>query len=676
MKKDKIIKIIDKNYKFDYEKILSWLTVIITTVIFSVVLVNKYFPVTEGWFQDYARYILKGNVIYKDFYCPVPPGYILITTLLCKMTNYSFIALRIYGILERILLISIVFVLLSRIFKEKIVAIALIVGSVIYSSTNTDLFYGYYQSALLFAILTLYFCVRMYEKFDTNNYKYAMLYGLAAGITFCMKQNTGAIFPTFIGIGYIFLTLRKNKKKAIGNILVAFLTAMCVLGLMFLILYCNGALKPFFEQVIGGTSSKGSIGTILFSFIPRMINKHSIAIFIICIVSFVIFNVNKFIKNNVLSSACCIVFYISFVIYMYLDIIRPFYGYNFQHLHSLSAIFYFMIVLSCCGCICIFLVKSYKYKNIQMDFVYYGVITLCLGFTYVLINRHRNWYTDFMTIRENRANLIYALFFFNMVYILYLMYEYIKEKKENGEKILLYIASWSLMYIHGMSYIVEDHGTLILFSLIIGDLLSIVIKFNCLKNILIGVFCIYSILTITIQKNNYTYNWWGVFTLPETYEAKYEYEDPKLYGIYGEKAQVETMNAIYNVINDNKKDGDTMYTFPHINYFNVMSDLDSPAFAKVHYFDVCSDSRASEDAKILQNHLPTFIVWQDLNDNEWATHEAIFRNGELCGQRELQKFYNEITQSGQYKLLGVYVINNSDPIYIWGKDDGRKWKVE
>lgn len=665
---------VEKKGKFDFEKLCSWLSVVITTVIFSLVLVNKYFPVTEGWFQDYARYILNGNVIYRDFYCPVPPGYILITTLLCKITNYSFMALRLYGVLERIILLSVVFTLLCRIFDKKITAFSLIVGSVIYASTNTDLFYGYYQSALLFAIITLYFCVRMYETFDTNNYKYAILYGLAAGITFCMKQNTGAIFPTFIGIGYIFLTLSKDRKKSIGNIFVGFLSAMSVLGMMFFVLYCNGALMPFIDQVIGGTSSKGALGTIFFSFIRRMLNRHSIAVLAICMALFILIKINKLIKNNRMSFISSIIFYVLFLMYMYFELISPFYGYSYQNLWTKSGMFYFIVAILVSGSICVFFNKLNK--NIQMSLVYYIIVTLCLGGTYVLISLYRNWYTAYLTIRENRANLIYALFFFNIVYIIYLMYKYKKENKEIGIKILLYIASWSLMYIHGMSYIVEDHGTLILFSLIMADLLSVVIKFNYLKNILVGMFCVYMIFTISVQRNNYTYNWWGVFTLPETYKASYAYEDPKLHGIYGEKSQVDTMNAIYSIVNNNKKNGDTMYSFPHINYFNVMSDLDSPAFAKVHYFDVCSDLRASEDAEILRNNLPTFIVWQELNESEWSTHEAIFRNGKLCGQRKLQEFYQEVTQSGQYKLLGVYTIYNSDPIYIWGVEDGRNWNVD
>lgn len=153
-----------------WEKVIAIITLSVLTVVFSLLLYDKYFPITEGWFHDYARYISQGEFIYRDFYCPVPPGLIWLTTLLCKLTDYSFLALRMYGIIERVFLLIIVFLLLSRVYSNKITFFSLLVGSVIYSSTNTDVFYGYYQTSLLFAMITLYFSVRMYESEEHSRF--------------------------------------------------------------------------------------------------------------------------------------------------------------------------------------------------------------------------------------------------------------------------------------------------------------------------------------------------------------------------------------------------------------------------------------------------------------------------------------------------------------------------
>lgn len=658
------------------ESFLAWLSFMIITLIFSLLLINKYFPITEGWLHDYSRYIDKGQFIYRDFYCPMAPGSIWVNFFICKITNYSFLAMRIFGIIERLCLLTIVFYLVSKIFSYKITTISIFTASIIYASTNTDVFYGYYQSALLFAIISLFFLVKMYENFDKNVYTFSIWFGIFAGLTFCFKQNTGGLFPTMIGIGYLILTLKKNIKKSILSILFSFFCAMGIISVLMIYLALNHALIPFWEQVIGGTSSKGSIISIFTSFVPRMINRNSLRIFAFCVVIFCLLKVctyivesnkqSKKIKQSIQICSDAIIIITSFIL-LYQYILEPFNLINwFANLQNLKYI-YVILLIAFCILFCLVLNHNHYDNSTQLTLLYYVGLTLLFLIYFIYADLNQNITTDYNVIRTSRADLIYALFYFNFFYILYLVYNYFCHT-ESGIKILLYIASFSFMYIHGMSYIVEDHGTLLLFSLILGDILSYKLLLNIAKNILVYVFCLSMTFTIVIQRNNFTYNWWGVNTLPTSYSAQCTYKDPHLKGFLGEKNQVEIMNKIYDLLQTNRNNGDTLYTFPHLNYFNVMSNLDSPTFAKVHYFDVCADEQARKDAQILRESLPTFIIWQEFQEDEWATHEAIFRNGNLCGQREIQKTYKELTESGVYTLLGTYFIQESDPIFIWKKN--------
>ena len=113
-------------------------------------------------------------------------------------------------------------------------------------------------------------------------------------------------------------------------------------------------------------------------------------------------------------------------------------------------------------------------------------------------------------------------------------------------------------------------------------------------------------------------------------------------------------------------------SFPHINYFNVMSGLPSPTFGKVDYFDVAPDSVAMRDAALLRKNPPTFIVWMELDSNEWNAQETLFRGGKESGQRQIQRVYEQLTSSGAYVQLGRYYIGNSDPIDIYILNDGRR----
>ena len=111
-----------------------------------------------------------------------------------------------------------------------------------------------------------------------------------------------------------------------------------------------------------------------------------------------------------------------------------------------------------------------------------------------------------------------------------------------------------------------------------------------------------------------------------------------------------------------------MYSFPHINYFNVMAGLPSPTFGKVDYFDVAPDNLAIRDADLIRQQPPTFLVWMQLTDDEWNAHEATFRGGRESGQRELQRTFEQLKVSGKYRSLGRFTVGESDPIDIYMPD--------
>ena len=68
-------------------KIIELIPFLLTYSVFNILLINKFFPVTEGWFQDYARYMHQEFFPYRDFYIPVPPGFIYLTDFLYSVWN-------------------------------------------------------------------------------------------------------------------------------------------------------------------------------------------------------------------------------------------------------------------------------------------------------------------------------------------------------------------------------------------------------------------------------------------------------------------------------------------------------------------------------------------------------------------------------------------------------------
>lgn len=646
--------------------------------IFNLFLINKFFPITEGWFQDYSNYMKSGEIMYKDFYMFVPPGFPTLMYIISLFSGNLFIVFRIYGLIERLVLVSLVYFLLKRLFSTKITFISLLTASIIYISNVQDIFYGYYQTSLLFAILTLFFCVKLYENYESEYLKYSILFGTFAGITILFKHSTGVILSLAIGITFAALTFRRDLKKTLFCIANAVIACTVIVGIACLVMAFQGSFIPCIQQLFGGASSKGSISAILFGFFPRIVSLKSITYFacvFLCAISTrlysknIIFSQPKFkIYTVVLKTSSTILLLINMALIFYFIVL------SLKGTHSVYRIpdylFFAAIVF---GYILFEAAKAKldpidKKDNLISIIIPAALIMACV----IFISVNNKLYLNFMIIRDNRHWLVYAIFLLEILYSVYLFYETIINKKEElAIKLIVVVAACTIMYIHGMSYIIEDHSALLSFSIFLGTILSSQTVLNRMKNVFIYVFCVMMILNIFVQRNAFPYNWWGVNTLNPTYGATSVYDDPHLAGLKSAPSSTVPLNNIYNLINKNKLDGDTLYSFPHITYFNVMSDLVSPTFAKVHYFDVCCDDVAISDAKLLAAHPPNFIVWLDFSEEVWDIHEKFFRNGQSSGQREIKDIYDDLVSSGNYVLLGTYVIENSDPIFIWAKIDGR-----
>lgn len=666
-----------KNYRY-LHLFLPLFCLLLVVFLFNFPLVNKFFPATEGWFQDYARYINQGYIPYKDFYCPVSVGFLWVVTTLSHIFGDSFIVLRYYGLIERILFAAITFVLIHKVYSDRVSTFAVFTALIIYISNWQDIFNSYYQSALLFAFVAVYFCVKMLENPLESN-KYAVCFGILSALSFFMKQNVGPIFALIIGCATAFLLYRKigwQKVAIIGAISLA--SALAVISVMVVYLHSIGALLPFLDSVFKGASSKGSIYKIFFGFFDKMnhpktwIVLGSIAVWLA---------LDQLLAHYRTKFANALVYYCVAGFYLFLPLA---YFYKYFVLAKLwlvpdegtilkwlfGIIIFAFLVFQLCR------YMDYDKLNKKSQIIWYSSFSMLYVGMIWLINREAFTNIGFLFVWGNRQILSFALFYCLSGWIIYAIFKNSRsDELKDKIKLLLLIVAWTNLYIHSMSNVIEDHGTLLLYALVFAELLSTRLQFNTYKNYVVVIFCIANIFVVDVQRHNFPYYWWGVNAISNVYSAKYSFKDPKLKGFLGERKYVQTMNNIYDLVNDNKRQGDSMYTFPHINYFNVMGDLNAPTFAKVHYFDVCPDNVAVSDARILKNTKPTFIVWMELPEQVWGLHEKLFRAGNRSGQRIIKKVIEAKVNSGDYTLLGKYILGASNPVYIYGINDGRQWRI-
>lgn len=633
---------------------------------FNILLIGKFFPVTEGWFQDYANYMNNGQEMYNDFYMFIPPGFPWLMTLLSKLFGNYFIVFRMYGVLERLLLIGLTYKLFRHIFSTKITFFATFIAGIVYISNIQDVFYGYYQTSLLLGVISLYFCVKIYEKFNEKPYIYAFLFGVFTSVSFLFKQTQGLLLALAIGCMLIAATVRSDYKKLLKCIGVFAIGVISLFVIILSVLAYQGSVSNFINQVFKGATSKGSLKDVLFGFWTRIVTKESVLITVL----FGCFIICTWLKTKYNRIWVALIQWISIIVCMIWFskiVFQSFIQRDSSYPVTPIAAFFLLLIIS------IFIFAEVKFSVLSTKagdakwFVF--LCSLGLSAMILLVSHFKISFMDYNVHRSFRQYIIFAIFFIEIIYSLYLLYlVVIKRLAEHGTKLIICVASWAVMYVHGFSYIIEDHSALLSLTFFLGAILSAEIVMARLKNMIVILLSFIMIFSITLQRNWFTYYWWGVEMTNTTYDAILSFDDPLLKGIKGNAQTVGPMNTIYHLIENNKTEDSTLYAFPHMNYFNVMSELPSPTFAKVHYFDVCSDDQAIKDAELLLETPPSFIIWMEFTEEEWTVHEDYFRNGNRSGQREIQDAYYSLINSGEYTLAGVYNINFSDPIYLWIKN--------
>ena len=82
---------------------------------------------------------------------------------------------------------------------------------------------------------------------------------------------------------------------------------------------------------------------------------------------------------------------------------------------------------------------------------------------------------------------------------------------------------------------------------------------------------------------------------------------------------------------------DTIFTFPSIPLFNVLTGHLQPTLAPVHFLDVCPDAVQRRDAAYLRQNPPRILVWLRARPSDSARLQLAFRGGTSNGYHEMEK---------------------------------------
>lgn len=575
---------------------LTAVAVLIPLVVFVGYFWNATLPIQEGWFHYFGRRMNQGDVPYRDFYSFIQPLPLWHAAWVTRISD-AFIAFRVYGFFERIVLACILVAWLRRHFSTTASTIGAITGLFLYQSNTSDVVYSYYQTTLLLFLIGA-FCMERVILRD-GGLAWAFASGAAAASAFMCKQSSGLFI--LVGLAAMAAAAAWLRQK-ISAVWVFSAGVLSVLIPILFLLFANGSIKYWWAQIfMGGGSSKGSLVDILFNFWDRIFVTEILSPVLVATV------VGAVVWTKYFRSA------------------------DIEHEKTdrwIPAMGFGLLTL-----LVVFAVRSRPaafaglYDSLNGNLL---KITVVSGVFVGMVVASVIWW--FLLPRSRRWNC--PLFW-------------------SYGSIIGLSSLW--MYAHGMSFMIEEHACIPALPFMIAaacDRVTLGSRFWRLS--IIGTGCLYLVSLTAIQHFRFPYNWWGSQEAPVYEQNRRGYSEPVLYGFNVAAESAAPLEQILKLVRENTRPGDSVFSFPHILFFNVLTKTVQPTFAKVHYFDVCPDDIAKADAIRLGQHPPRMVIWLDMPDWVWDFHEQAFRGGRRSGQRELAKTVMQWLNTGEFNEIGCF----------------------
>jgi hypothetical protein len=589
---------------YDRASLFGWLCVAIITTVYTVIVFNRFMPPQEGWFNAFSRRILDGQMPYRDFYLFLQPVYAYMMAALNAVFGYDFIVFRTYGILERLLLASILYLILRKAFKPWIAAFGAVAGLVFSWSFNADVIYSYYQFSLALVLLSLLLLIQFFSVESPRRQSwYLVTAGLACSLGFMTKQTLGLAFPAVAAALIVLHSVRNGGTRGTALKRIALYAAgfVSVIALFLVVLLATGSFGDYVSQVYQGTSSKGALPSILFGAIGRLFDSH-----------------------------------LRWALLFLLVLRSP---------GGLSAAGSRFVAKWCRE----WVGRLGGYEN-YVCVVAMMLLTLSLVLPRFFLPFFEASQLNAGGVFDIKRALVYALFPISIGLSAFYLHRTLFKSKEALAKLGIAVTSFTIMYVHGFSGVIEEQSVVLIFSLLVGLALSYPGAAAAIKQVtVIAAVCTVT-LVCSVQKMTWPYGWWGWYE-PSISAANSTLAIPHMSGLTMSEGTANMYQTVYDSLNGKIEDDEYIYTFPHIKAFDNTFGTIPPTFCDVHYWDVCPDWVALADSRVLQADPPKAIVYMDLTEEAWKVHEDLFRGGAESGQRAIARFIDEGIESGRYRVL-------------------------
>ena len=597
--------------------IICLLTVIILSALWGFLTFDKLAVTSEGWYVVYSDMILSGKIPYRDFELVFPPLYTYLVTGIILIFGESLLAFRVIGIFVFVGLAVVSYYIFKLIFPPWVSVVAATITVFVLQSEITWISYDYIRFYDLFNYLAFFFILRpitkLYKKEEVNVKRDMFLAGIMCALAILVRQSSGAIvfvyFVVFLMIVFLSMKFIELKKKDLCSFFIGVSIPLAVLAVWLIL---TGTFTPFIEMTLL-SGAKGSVGAMLFGWIPRLLERQpDITIRIsltmaIALILLVKLGVNDERPKNKRDPLLHYVFAAAAVILM----LALFFSLDLSttvslHWYDLVTPMFFISLFLGLIAIAMILTKMRRKEEIS-----------CTEITYLFF-----------------CGFIFAVGF------------------GSGTSSGLCLGQGALS-----------------FGFITAVLMSHVNKIPKAE-LRVGVktlsmaFVIFLLATSVSVKVVTPYDWWGLRAEPYL-NAEYETDIEYFNGIKLTADEKFLYEDFVEKANYHLGDGDEFYCYSQVAIFYTLAGKTPTVMAPVCWFDVVRDETVIKDLEYLKKNNPKLIMFADHGILTLEEHEKTFRNGEEAGQRRMYEWLLECRDDpgSDYTVIQVYNVHNY-PLYL------------
>lgn len=619
------------------------LTIVSILIIYNGLYTFSYFPITEGWFSEYARLIRTGEVPHRDFHLLLSAFYPLILATVQSIFGESFIVLRILGLGIIVGIAITLFFLFRSFLGNPSAAFASLSATIYYESGNAFLGYDFTQFLTLFLLLgalstTLAITSDIVkDPSGISQRRLFLLGGFFFGCAVLTKHSNGSVATLIFALLALLIGLRIMPPRELArHFLWSMLGFLLPIAGIVMWIYIKGGLPGMIQDLFfNAASAKGGLKAIFTSWIDG------------------------------------------------------FFGNGYLYWSKVGLIRLMQLVLICMlfGALFIFanIAKTLHqarwhidwrliYSNLKISFLRQPSgdlilsLFLALAFFACLANTflsfHMGWHSANIIYTATSSVLILTSFNVCLVGLILITPFILNSPDRYLIRLALVMAfGLALTFGNGTSAGLSEISAFIGYGLIIGVIFRLALPWRlAILPILLFSLMISSVLMEA--RFSQPYGWWSV-KADDVRQSVCAHPGGVFTGICTTPDQAEVLAKISKIVQTYSSEHEEIFIYPHMPVIYLMTKRKPYQGAVVSWFDFMSDKQARELAQSLGNAPPRLIIYAQLPDEVATAHERLFRAGEPSGQRKIVEAFDAIEKNGvRCRLHEKLSINGLDLVVL------------